>query len=424
MSSAAASEEPSEPRLFTRDFALILATQLFFGFAFSSFFLLPKFVVTELHGSPSQVGYVGALAVVAAVLASPVCGKLLDRGARRPLIFWGCLLSGLGGLAFLGVTQVGSYLYAVRAMQGVSYTLYFVAAATLVADLSPPSRLGQALGWFGSAGLLMNAIATLVAERIAHAFGWHTVFVCAALSGGLGSLLSLWLREPARQAGFADRKVSPAPDSPLQRGTLVSPAPNSLLQRVTPVGPTSDAVSRRLAVLWAAAAGGAAFGVMFTFTQPLALSLGDTNISPLFAGYTAAALVVRLVFGNLADRLGRARVGGAALAVYSLVVAATAGLARGWLGVLGLGFGLAHGAFYPSLNALALEGVRREERGTVGAYFNAAFNGGILLVTFCFGQVAQAYGYRVVFLLVACLSASGCFLLFGQARKSWLARPL
>lgn len=177
-------------------------------------------------------------------------------------------------------------------------------------------------------------------------------------------------------------------------------------------------------MLWAAAAGGAAFGVMFTFTQPLALQLGDANISPLFAGYTAAALLVRLVFGNLADRLGRARVGGAALALYSLVVAATAGLARGWLSVLGLGFGLAHGAFYPSLNALALEGVAREERGSVGAQFNAAFNSGVLLVTFGCGQVAQAYGYRVVFLLVACLSASGCFLLLSQARKSWLARPL
>jgi len=393
MSSATSPDAPSEPPLFTRDFALILATQLCFGF-----------VVTELHGSPSQVGYVGALSVVAAVLVSPLCGKLLDRGARRPLIFWGCLLSGLGGLGFLGVTHVGSYLYAVRAVQGVSYTFYFVAAGTLVADLSPASRLGQALGWFGSAGLLMNAVATLLAERIAQDFGWHAVFICAAVSGILGSLLALLVQEPANQ-----------PAHHLQ----VTSTPKSFQVTSTP-----KSFSERLPVLWAAAAGGAAFGVMFTFTQPLALQLGEINISPLFAGYTAAALLVRLAFGNLADRLGRARVGGGALALYSLVVASTAGLAHGWLPVLGLGFGLAHGAFYPSLNALALEGVAREQRGSVGAQFNAAFNGGVLLVTFCFGQVAQAYGYRVVFLLVGCLSASGCFLLLSQARKSWLARPL
>ena len=210
----------------------------------------------------------------------------------------------------------------------------------------------------------------------------------------------------------------------MPRITLFLREPRHKPKPVQPVAaPRADVASARLAVMWAAVAGGAAFGAMFTFTQPLALSLGDTNISPLFAGYTVMALAVRLLFGNLADRFGRARVSGAALALYSLVVAATAGLGHGWLGALGLGFGLAHGAFYPSLNALALEGVPREERGTVGAYFNAAFNGGVFIVTFCFGQIAQAYGYRVVFLLVACLSVSGSFMLWSQARKSWLARP-
>lgn len=396
MSSTDSSEEPSEPDLFSRDFALILATQLAFGFAFSSFFLLPKFVVTELSGSPSQVGFVGAMAVVAAVLSSPACGKLLATGQRKPIIALGCLLSGIGALGFLAVHEVGPYLYGLRAIQGIGYTLYFVGAGTLVADISPASRLGQALGWFGSAGLLMNAVATLVAERIAHSLGWHAVFIAAAASGALGTAIALSLREPERAAQPSTPSAEP--------------------------GLNSSALRQRWAVLWGAAAGGAGFGVLFTFTQPLAISLGDSNISPLFAGYTAAALVVRLVFGNLADRVGRARVGAGALLIYALVVAAAAGLERGWLGVLGIGFGLAHGAFYPSLNALALEGAARRERGLIGAYFNAAFNAGVLVVTYCFGQVAQAYGYRVVFLLVAGLTSTGCLVLWSQMRRSLLAR--
>jgi MFS family permease len=372
-----------------------MVAQLAFGFAFSSFFLLPKFVVTQLWGSPSQVGYVGATSVVAAVLVSPWCGKVLDRGPRRPLMLAGCLLSAAAALAFLGVTQVGWYLYGVRALQGVAYTLYFVAAATFVVDLAPSSRLGQALGWFGCAGLLMNAVATLIAERVAQTFGWHGVFYGAAASGLLGAVVTLSLREPPAKPKLATTAAA-----------LIGGLPTS-----------------RLVVMLAAVGAGAAFGVMFTFTQPLALSLGDTNMGPLFAGYTVAALGVRVFFGSAADRFGRARVSGFALAFYSLVVAVTAGLGRGWLGVVGLGFGLAHGALYPSLNALALEGVEREQRGMVGAYFNAAFNAGVFLVTFCLGQVAQAYGYRVVFLLVACFSASGSFLLWAQSRKSWLTRP-
>ena len=394
-SSALASEEPAEPPLFTRDFALAVVAQLAFGFAFASFFLLPKYVVTALYGTPSQVGYVGGTAVVAAVLVSPWCGKLLDSGPRRPLLFVGALLTALGALAFVGVTQIGWYLYAVRALQGAAYTLYFVAAATYVADLSPASRLGQALGWFGCAGLAMNAVATLIAERIAQSVGWHGVFYTAAAAGAAGAVVTLFLREPPAKPKLAARSLLPS-------GSL----------------PTSRSV-----VMFATVAAGAAFGALFTFTQPLALSLGDTNMGPLFAGYTVMALGVRVFFGSAADRFGRARVSGWALGFYSLVVAVTAGMGQGWLGVVGLGFGLAHGALYPSLNALALEGVEREQRGMVGAHFNAAFNAGTFLVTFCFGQIAQAYGYRVVFLLVACFSVSGSFLLWAQSRKSLLTRP-
>jgi MFS family permease len=389
---SSAPTDPTEPPLFTRDFALVLATQFTFGFAFSSFFLLPKFVVTVLHGSPAEVGYVGALAVLAAVVSSPICGRLLDRGRRKPQILLGCVLSSAAALSFVLVNEAGPYLYAVRAVQGVAYTLYFVAAGTLVADLSPPSRLGQALGWFGAGGLLMNAIATVVAEHIAVRYGWHAVFYAAAVSGACGALLSLLLREPEPAAPAA---------IPQKNASFRSALSGS-----------------RASVMWGAAAGGAAFGAMFTFTQPLALSLGDTNMSWLFAGYTAAALFVRLGFGTLGDRVGRARVGGTALGVYAVVVAATAGLARGWLGPIGVGFGLAHGAFYPSLNALALEGVARGERGTLGAWFNAAFNAGVLFVTFGMGQVAQAFGYRIVFVLVSGVAAAGCFVVLSQARKT------
>ena len=122
------SEQSAEPPLFIRDFALLVAVQLGFGFAFSSFFLLPKFVVTELGGGPREVGMVGALAVMAAVLASPFCGFLLDRGSRRPLLIGGALLGVVGSLAFLGVTELGQYLYGARAVQGLAFTLFYVAA--------------------------------------------------------------------------------------------------------------------------------------------------------------------------------------------------------------------------------------------------------------------------------------------------------
>ena len=48
-----------------------------------------------------------ALAVLTAVLVSPLCGKLLDRGPRRPLILLGCVSSGLAALPYVAVTELG-----------------------------------------------------------------------------------------------------------------------------------------------------------------------------------------------------------------------------------------------------------------------------------------------------------------------------
>ncbi len=392
MSSAAQPEGVGEPPLMTPAFALLLGAQLAFGFAFSTFFLLPKYVITELSGSPSQVGHVVAITVACSVLAAPAAGSWLDRGPRRPLITLGALLTALTSAACLFVDEIGLYLYAVRAVQGVSFTLFFIAAGTLVTDLAPPSRLGQALGWFGSAALVMNAVAAVAAEHLAERYGWHAVFGTAAASATLATLLSLGLRECRTPA---DARATP----PLEPSRVPNP------------------FEGRPAVLWAAAAGGVACGAMFTFTQPFALSLGDAEVSPLFVGYTASALFMRLGLGGLADRFGRGRVSSAALACYALVLVLTAGLFRGGLGYIGIGLGLAHGVFYPSLNALALEHVAPSRRGSAMAYFNAAFNAGTLVVTFGCGQVAERYGYRSVFLLSAAVAGSGALLLWSQERR-------
>ena len=56
------------PRLLTRSFSVLLVAQACFGYAFSSFFLLPKYLVLALSAGPEQIGYVTATHGVAAVV--------------------------------------------------------------------------------------------------------------------------------------------------------------------------------------------------------------------------------------------------------------------------------------------------------------------------------------------------------------------
>jgi MFS family permease len=104
-----------------------------------------------------------------------------------------------------------------------------------------------------------------------------------------------------------------------------------------------------------------------------------------------------------ATAIGRIMVAGP-LAVYPLVVFATAGLAPGWLFPLGVALGLAQGTLYPVVNALLFESAEPESRGALMTYFSGCFNLGIVLATVGLGALAGSIGYRPVFVVASALT--------------------
>jgi len=353
--------------------------------SYSTFFLLPKYLSREFQASASAIGAVAATALIASVLASPITGTLLDRGARLPFITYGALVNGLVGGAFAGVHAISAPLFLLRAAHGVSYALVFNAIVTLAADLSPPKKLGQAIGLTGAAGTVANALAPALAELVAEAWGWPLVFVLAGGAGVSAGLLSLAIQEP-RAATPAGSAALPAP---------AEPEPSAFALIGDPA---------RLGAFVCSAANGAAFGVMFTFTQPFALSLGAARVGSFFIGYTVTALSIRLFLGNLVDVWGRRRVAFYALALYGLVTGMTSLLHPSLLFFAGAGLGLAHGFLYPAINALGVEGVPRARRGAVMSYFFSCFNTGFALWVLGVGAVAKSYGYPVVFVATGLLA--------------------
>ena len=370
--------------LLSKPFVLLLCVQFCFGLSFSCFFLLPKYLAREFHATADAIGAVAATALVAGVVASPLMGTWLDRGGRRPFITLGALVNGLSGGAFVFVHAISAPLYALRAVHGISYALVFNAILTLAADLAPPKKLGQAIGLSGAAGMLANAIAPAIAESIAEHRGWGLVFLLSGAAALFAALLSLGLSEPR---SVRDATVSAA--LPLAAGL--------------PSAPTLVLQPQRLGAFVCALANGSAFGVMFTFTQPFALTLGASKVSGFFVGYTLCALSIRLFLGNLADTYGRRRIAFVALVLYGLVAAMTSQLRPGLMFVAGGGLGFAHGLLYPAINALALEGVPRARRGAVMSYFFACFNTGFAVWVLGMGVLAKSRGYPIVFVATGVL---------------------
>jgi MFS family permease len=367
-------EQPSE-RWFTPDLRRCFAAASAWGFAFSTFYLLPKFLAQELAAGPAEIGLVVGIFAVATVVATPLAGRVVDHRPRRYAIMAGCGLMAASALGFMAVRSIGVALGMLRVVQGVSYALVVTAVGTLVADIVPRERLNQALGLSGASMLVMNALAPAVAEPLAIMAGWKAVFLLAAGAALLAAALAARVHEPI--------------------ASLVDPAETSggLLALL------GQPVARHYAVVVALA--GATFGAVFTFEPPYALALGRTRVGGFFVAYAAAAILVRVAFGGLPARIGSYRVAIVSLVLYALVVLTMAAIGPELLDPLGALFGLAHGLFYPAVNAIAVTAVHRHERGRMMAIFTGAFSlglsGGVMLL----GLMAEAAGYPAVFAVAA-----------------------
>lgn len=352
----------------------ILGAASAWGFAFSSFYLLPKFLAQELAASPAEIGAVVGMLGISTVCFTPLAGRWMDRFPRRYALAGGALLMSLSAAGFLGVHAIGPMALALRVVQGLSYALVVTAVGTLVADCVRPERLAHALGLSGASMLIMNAVAPAIVEPLAAIAGWHAVFAVATVAGLVAAVLAGGVREPARAS------------------SLDAGAPGLL------------AVLRQpLALHYAAVVtlAGVAFGTVFTFQQPYALALGRAQVSGFFVAYAVAAIGVRVAFGHLPQQLGCHRVAMAALAVYTLVVLAMAALRPSLLEVYGAIFGAAHGLFYPALNAIAVQAVRPGERGRVIAIFTGSFSLGLWAGATVLGRLVEHAGYPAAFVTAA-----------------------
>lgn len=365
-------DERANALLWTPAFVRLLAAGAAYGFSFSSFHLMPKYLAVEYGASPSAIGWAAGVFGISSVVTSIVVGSFIDRVSRRRVFAASAFLLAATSIGFATMESMGPFTYLLRVLQGVAFTMQMAAYSTLVAELAPASRLGEAVGLAGSSMLVMNAVAPAIDEPLARAVGWPAAFLLAAVAALVSAALVL-------ETGSTRRVLRSG------NGSLAA----VLRRRTTQV---YCGVTFLTAI---------AFATMFTFLQPAALAAGYRDVGGFFIAYAAAACAVRLFAGWMPDRYGRRRVAVAALVPYTLIVAYVAAAGPTSLLAIGTVFGFAHGVFFPALNALAIEHTRPTERGRLLTVFAGTFNLGAWGGAAALGPVIERSGYGAVFAIGA-----------------------
>lgn len=358
----------------TRDFSLAWLASFFEGLSWALFIHLPGFL-DDLGASEAEIGLIFGIAAVAAVGVRPFVGQALDRFGRMPVIYIGNVVNVGSILLYLTVTAIGPWVYIVRVIHGVGLATLFSAFFTYGADVVPESRRTEGFALFGVSGLLPIAAAGVIGDIVLNVAGFRELFMTAAVMAGISLVISLPLpeRKPDQREGRARR------------------------------GFFSVVRQRTLRPVWLMAWGMAfVLTAYFTFLRTYVDETGVGSVGLFFATYGAAAIILRIGFGWVPDRVGQKRVlfpSMGSLAVGFMVLSFATGSAH--VAVAGVLCGIGHGYGFPILSGMVVSRALDEDRGSAVSIFTALFDLGTLIGGPVLGVIISSFGYTTMFTFAA-----------------------
>jgi MFS family permease len=375
---------PRDERIFTRQFSLCFVAHGLQAIAFNLYLPFPK-RLNELGANDFVIGAAASLTGLAAVLARPAIGRAMDRAGRRATVLAGGALHVVATALYLGIDRVGPLLAATRFLHGIAEAMLFSALFTFAADYVPARKRTQGLALFGVSGMLPIGLGPTAANWLVAHRGWPAVFVSACALATISLALSFGLRDAPR--------------------TRVSSGPAASMQSV--LG------QRELRPIWFL---GASFATVltafFVFVPRFAQDTGIGSDASFFQMYMLAALILRIAFGWVPDRIGPHRALTPALLalVLGLIVMARASAGHD-VALAGFLCGLGHGYAFPILSGMVVNRVSDDSRGTALAIFTGLFDLGMLVGSMTFGALVEWRGFAVLYAFgaVALASALGVF---------------
>lgn len=369
----------AEPRSMFRskDFAFALLAYFFVFFSVALFFLFPLFL-DRFHPSKIRVGLIMGIQSVTAIMVRPLFGRVFDERGGRKVALGGILFMIAVISGFHLVRSAGGLAFLLRALNGIGWGIATTAILAICSDLAPVNRMAHSLGIVGVAGIVSEAIGPAIAEEVSRRFGFGAVFNLSLCMLAAAFLCLAAIRQAPVRAnqGKAGRI----------RGMAGYSIPILIIIAAMPV------------------MHGVVRGTIVNFIALFGTSAGFNRVGPFFLAFSTAAIITRLVLGDLSDKYGRKRVIFPAASLIGLNLFWIAGTHSYLAFVIG-GFvaGLGQGLIFPALSTYVIDFLGRENKGFALGLYLSLFDVGMGLGSPLFGWVSDVTGYRSTYAIAGCL---------------------
>jgi MFS family permease len=337
--------------------------------------VLPLFMRGPLDAGDVAVGALMSGAFLAAAVVQPALGRTADRRGRRLLLLGGPLAFASFVAAFTLVDAPGP-LFALRAAAAVGDAAFVVGALTVVNDLAPEGRRGEAYSIYSIAAWVGMGLGPVIGDVVLRALSFDAVWLTCAGFALSGLVLALFLPETRRATE----------------------------------APRSSALFTRSAVIPGVVIALEMFGfaALLVFTPLYAQELGMHGAGLVLLVQAAVLLAMRTLGRKLPDRLGarRSAIAGVLFAVVGLTFPALVAQPAA-LYLAAAFFGAGHALLYPAVFMLAVGLAPEEERSAALGSLKASEAIGFAVGAPVLGAVASLTSYSGVFALGAVATLAG-----------------
>ncbi|MGI2328719.1 MFS transporter [Planococcus sp. YIM B11945] len=363
-------------------------TKSFINISLSSFFIfavfyalltfIPIYVLDSegLGGTATDGGLAVSIFLVSAIIMRFFAGLILEKYGKRKILILGVLMFALSTVLYIFVTDF-SMLLALRFFHGIWFSLVTTVAGAIAADIIPPERRGEGLGYYGIAMNLAVVAGPFLALTLQPYASYQTIFVVFGIIMIIGFICALWVQlEETPAAKVGKRKLAFS---------------DFLETRSMPIASVGFLVSF-------------VYASIITFISVYATSLGlIKTASFFFVVYAVAMLLVRPFSGRLFDMRGPNIVIIPSCIIFAIGLISLSFTHSSWMLLLsGALVGLGYGTLLPSFQTLAIQAADKHRSGYATGTFFAFYDSGMAIGSVSLGAIAVLVnGYSNLYLTLA-----------------------
>ncbi|MCL2337577.1 MAG: MFS transporter [Firmicutes bacterium] len=388
----------SRVSLWTMNFVIVFIINMlaFFGFYITTVGM--PFYVASLGAGSLVIGLVTTLTATAAIIVRPFSGAAIDRLSRKVVLLLGLTIMAVSTLAY-AVFPIIAIILGLRVLHGVGWGLGSTATSTLAADAIPKIRFAEGMGYVGLGTSLATAIAPSLATGLVQSqgSGIMAMIIIAAASSAGGFVLAFFQR----------------PQKDQTKAELTKPKE---LNGVKLADFFDQRASLPSLAMFLSAIG---YASIITFIAIHGQVRGVNHIYIYFLVYAVVTIISRPPIGKLIDRVGFFLPGTLSMLciAISLVIISFATDIFIFC-IAGIFAGIGMGTVITTMQTMAVSAVPPRRRGVATATFLLGFDGGVAVGSVVAGFIAGAFGYGIMYAVMAVFPFIGCviFITLGNKR--------